>query len=198
MKLHTKLFLKGLFHSLLQFILIFSFAWYNDCIIEMSIIYVCFFIFRNKFEKQYHALTTWGCTFLTMIIFYIVSKITPEKSISIILVILFTYLINTISFYYRDYLDIKNNKDKNTDEIVKVKNKKKNTNRQLIIEILGKDNLDEENIERYCVSKGMSRLSETIYLFLNNTMEETADILDVDISTITRRIKKFLQISLKD
>lgn len=198
MKLHTKLFLKGLFHSLLQFILIFSFAWYNDCIIEMSIIYVCFFIFRNKFEKQYHALTTWGCTFLTMIIFYLVSKITPEKSISIILVILFTYLINTISFYYRDYLDIKNNKDKNTNEIVKVEKKKKNTNRQLIIEILGKDNLDEESIERYCVSKGMPRLSETIYLFLNNTMEETADILDVDISTITRRIKKFLQISLKD
>ena len=197
MKLHTKLILKGLFHTILQFISIFTFAWINNCIFEMSIIYVCFFIFRNKFEKQYHALTSWGCTFLTMIIFYIVSKITPEKSFSIILVILFTYLINTISYYYRDYLDIKL-ANKNAQNNVKVEKKKKNTNRQLIIEILGKDNLDEESIERYCVSKGIPRLSETIYLFLNNTMEETADILDVDISTITRRIKKFLQISLKD
>lgn len=194
MKLHTKLLLKGLFHSLLQFTLIFSFAWFNNCIFEMAIIYVCFFIFRNKFEKQYHALTTWGCTFLTMIIFYIVSKITPEKSISLVLVILFTYLINTISFYYRDYLDIKNMNNSN----ISNSKKKKNTNRQLIVEILGKDNLDEENIERYCVSKGIPRLSETIYLFLNNTLEETADILDVDISTITRRIKRFIEISLKD
>ena len=199
MKLHTKLLLKGLFHSLLQFISIFTFAWFNNCIFEMAIIYICFFLFRNKFEKQYHALTTWGCTFLTMLIFYLVSKITPEKSISLILVLMFTYIINKVSYYYRDYLDIKNNRklDENNIETIKVK-KKKNTNRQLIIDILGKDNLDEESIERYCISKGMTRMSETIYLFLNNTVEETADILGVDISTITRRIKRFLEISMKD
>lgn len=196
MKLHTKLLLKGLFHSLLQMISIFAFAWYNNCIFEMLIIYICFFLFRNKFEKQYHALTSWGCTILTMIIFYIVSNITPDKSISIILVIIFTYLINNNSFYYRDYLDIKNMKNIDINEI-KPK-KKKNTNRQLIVEILGKDNLDEENIEKYCISKGVPRLSETIYLFLNNTLEETSDILGVDISTITRRIKKFITISFKD
>lgn len=196
MKLHTKLLLKGLFHSLLQMISIFAFAWYNNCIFEMLIIYICFFLFRNKFEKQYHALTSWGCTILTMIIFYIVSNITPDKSISIILVIVFTYLINNTSFYYRDYLDIKNMKNIGINEI-KPK-KKKNTNRQLIVEILGKDNLDEENIEKYCISKGVPRLSETIYLFLNNTLEETSDILGVDISTITRRIKKFITISFKD
>lgn len=194
MKLKTKFFVKGLFHSLLQFIAVFTFAWFNNCIFEMAIIYICFFIFRTRFEKQFHALTTWGCTILTMIIFFIVSLITPEKSISLILVIMFTYMINKISFYYRDYLDIKNMNNSN----ISNSKKKKNTNRQLIVEILGKDNLDEENIERYCVSKGIPRLSETIYLFLNNTLEETDDILDVDISTITRRIKRFIEISLKD
>lgn len=192
MKLKTKFLIKGLLHSLLQFIAIFIFAWFNSCIFEMSIIYVCFFIFRTKFEKQYHALTTWGCTILTMIIFYIVSLITPEKSISIILVILFTYMINKISFYYRDYLDIKNTKNE------KVAKKKKNTNRQLIIDILGANNLDEESIEKYCVSKGVPKLSETIYLFLNNTMEDVSDILEIDMSTVTRRIKKFIDVSLKD
>ena len=192
MKLKTKFLIKGLLHSLLQFISIFAFAWFNSCIFEMSIIYVCFFLFRTKFEKQYHALTTWGCTILTMIIFYIVSCITPEKSISVILVIIFTYTINKVSYYYRDYLDIKNAKNE------KVAKKKKNTNRQLIIDILGANNLDEESIEKYCVSKGVPKLSETIYLFLNNTMEDVSDILEIDMSTITRRIKKFIDVSLKD
>lgn len=191
MKLKTKLLLKGLFHSLLQFSSVFVFAWFNNCFIEMTIIVICFFIFRTKLEKQYHALTTWGCTLLTMLIFYFVSCITPEKSISLILVIMFTYLINKISFYYRDYLDIRNEKNN------KVVKKKKNTNRQLIIEILGKDNLDEESIERYCISKGVPKLSETIYLFLNNTMEEVSEILEIDMSTITRRIKKFIDVSFK-
>lgn len=192
MKLKTKFLIKGLFHSLLQFISIFTFAWFNSCIFEMSIIYVCFFLFRTKFEKQYHALTTWGCTILTMVIFYLVSCITPEKSISVILVIIFTYTINKVSYYYRDYLDIKNAKNE------KVARKKKNTNRQLIIDILGTDNLDEESIEKYCVSKGVPKLCETIYLFLNNTMEDVSDILEIDMSTITRRIKKFIDVSLKD
>lgn len=192
MKLKTKFLIKGLLHSLLQFIAIFTFAWFNSCIFEMSIIYICFFIFKTKFEKQYHALTTWGCTILTMIIFYIVSLITPEKSISIILVIIFTYMINKVSFYYRDYLDIKNTKNE------KVAKNKKNTNRQLIIDILGANNLDEESIEKYCVSKGVPKLSETIYLFLNNTMEDVSEILEIDMSTITRRIKKFIDISFKD
>ena len=191
MKLKNKLLIKGLFHSLLQFTAIFTFAWFNSCIFEMLIIIVCFFIFRTKFEKQYHALTTWGCTILTMIIFYIVSLITPEKSISIILVIIFTYMINKVSFYYRDYLDIKNAKNE------KVAKKKKNTNRQLIIDILGANNLDEESIEKYCVSKGIPKLSETIYLFLNNTMEDVSEILEIDMSTITRRIKKFIDVSFK-
>lgn len=192
MKLKTKFLIKGLFHSLLQFIAVFTFAWFNNCIFEIAIIYICFFIFRTRFEKQFHALTTWGCTILTMIIFFIVSLITPEKSISLILVIMFTYMINKISFYYRDYLDIKHELNKKSTK------KKKNTNRQLIIEIMGKDNLDEESIEKYCVSKGEPRLSETIYLFLNNTLEDTADILGIDLSTATRRIKKFIDISLKD
>ena len=199
MKLRTKFLLIGLFHSILQFALIFTFAWFNDCLLEMAITYVCFFYFRTKFEKQYHALTSWGCTFITMIVYYIISIIVPNKSISILLVIILTYFINYCSFIYRDYRDIKALRTCNNEitPVVK-KKKKKNTNRNLIIEILGSDNLDEESIETYCISKGIPKLSETIYLFLNNTLEETADILDVDTSTITRRIKRFIENGLKN
>ena len=182
MKLRNKLILKGIFHSVLQFTLIFTFAWFNDCLFEMAIIYVCFFFFRPKFDKQYHASTTWMCTIDTIIVFYIVSAIAPSKGISIILVILFAYLINTISYFVRDYLDLK-------------KRKNLKTKRMKVIDILGDDNLDEESIEKYCVSIGYPDLSESVYLFINNKLEDTAEILGVDNSTITRRINKFLKAS---
>lgn len=76
-------------------------------------------------------------------------------------------------------------------DITKIK-KKKNQNRLMIIEIL-KNNLDEEYIEKFCTSIGKPKLSETIYLFLNNTLEETAEILGVDASTIMRRINTFIE-----
>ena len=76
-------------------------------------------------------------------------------------------------------------------DITKIK-KKKNQNRRMIIEIL-KNNLDEDYIEKFCTSIGKPKLSETIYLFLNNTLEETAEILNVDTSTIMRRINTFIE-----
>lgn len=182
MKLKHKILLKGLFHSVLQLSIIIFYGWLKDCLFEMLIIYSCFFYFRPKFEKQYHALTTWGCTFTHIIVFYLISSWLTDKSISIILAIILSYSLNYISYIYRDYLDIK-----------KPKKKKRNTNRGLIIKILGEDNLDEESIENFCVSKGMPNLSETIYLFLNNKLEDTAEILGVDNSTITRRIKHFIE-----
>ena len=105
--LRTKLILKGLFHSIIQFCVIFAFAWYKECIFEMAVIYCCFFIFRSQFEKQYHATTTWLCTLYTFIVFFIVSNITPKKELSLLLIICFTFIINFISFLVRDYFDLK-------------------------------------------------------------------------------------------
>lgn len=150
----------------------------------MIIIIPCFFYFRSKFEKQFHASDGWRCTLYTIIIFTIVSIISPNISISIILIVILTYFINLTSYYVRDYLDIKY-----------PKKKKKNTNRQAIINILGADNLSEEYITDFCVKIGKPNLAETIYLFLNNTLEETANILDVDNSTIIRRINNFINVS---
>lgn len=187
MKLKNKIILKGLFHSILQFICLILFGIFNDCIFEMLVLYVCFFYFRTRFDKQYHALTSWGCTLITITVYYISSLIIPNKSVSLLLSILFTYCINYISYLYKNYLD---NKD-----LINIKQNKpkKKSKRIQIIEILGKDNLDEESIEKYCISKGMPRISETIYLFLNNTLEETSEILDVDLATLNRRINKFIK-----
>lgn len=137
MTLKSKMICKGLFHSLLQFLLIFSFAWYNSCLFEMAIIYICFFYFRTRFEKQFHASTTWLCTAYTIIIFYIVSCVSPNKAISILLIIGFTYTINLISFYVRDYLDLRDKFKAKTVKITKGMSKDK------LLEICEFNNLTE-------------------------------------------------------
>lgn len=194
LSLHNKLILKGLFHSLLQLLCILLFGIFNNCLFEILIVYICFFTFRPTFEKQYHALTSWGCTCITITVYFIVSLIIPNKSITLLLTIIFTYFINYASYLYKDHLD---NMDLNN-----IKNNcktKKNSKRKQIIEILGINNLDEESIEKFCISKGLVNISETIYLFLNNKLEDVADILQVDMSTLNRRINKFINISkIKD
>ena len=189
MKLKNKIFFKGLFHSLLQLLALLIFGWFRDRLFEVCIYYVCFFTFRPTFPKQYHALTSWKCTFTTIIVDFIVSMIIPDKSLSLLITIVLTYAINYISFLYRDHLD---NKDLQANKQQNVKSKK-NSKRKQIIDILGKDNLDEESIDKYCISKGLINISETIYLFLNNTLEETSSILEVDLSTLNRRINKFIK-----
>lgn len=174
------------FLGILTLLSILLFAFLNDKIFEIATTIIFFFIFRKRFEKQYHAKSLINCSIISLIVFIVLTFITIKKSISILAIVILTYYVNTLSFYVRDYLDIKY-----------PRKKKKNTNRQAIINILGEDNLDEESIEAYCVKIGKPRLSETIYLFLNNTLEETAEILDVDLSTITRRINNFIKESRK-
>ena len=70
-------------------------------------------------------------------------------------------------------------------EEVKLKNK-----RQKILSVVKND---EEAIEALCKSLGLIDLSETVYLYLNNTIEEVASILEIDTSTVTRRINKFIK-----
>ena len=101
--------LKAMFHSLFQLLVLLGFGYFNNAFWEMIILYFCFFYFRTRFEKQFHASSMWGCTVLTIIVYWLASRIIPQKSLSILLVIVFTYFINTFSFYARDYLDIKNN-----------------------------------------------------------------------------------------
>lgn len=77
--------------------------------------------------------------------------------------------------------------------IVSKNTRTKQNKRRRVISKLGNIELTEESIEMFCVAMGIPELSETVYLFLNNKLEDTADILGVHESTITRRINKFLK-----
>ena len=106
-KLKFKLNFGIILASFIQLIAILFFGWLHNKLIEMATIYVCFFVFRTSFEKQFHAKTVWMCTLYTLIIFYIISFISPDIKTSIILIVCFTYSINLISYYVKDYLDLK-------------------------------------------------------------------------------------------
>ena len=103
----SKLFFKEFINTIIQIGFLIFFGWIEDKMLEMIIIWLCFFIFRANFEKQYHALTTWLCTLYSVLIFYLVSIISPNKEIGIVLIVVFTYSINFISFHIREYLDLK-------------------------------------------------------------------------------------------
>lgn len=178
---NLKYYGKGWINTLIQFSLIFTFAWFNDCLFEMSIIYLLFFIFRTRFEKQFHAKTTWLCTLYTIIIFYIVSLISPNKSVSLMLIVLFTYSINQISFYVRDYLDLQNaikNKTSKNNIVIS-----KGMNKDLLLDYCKKAELNEMEtnilIDFYCNRYSITKIAikneysyDNIYLIKKKSLNK--------------------------
>lgn len=92
--------------SILQFSFVIFVGWWFDRLIEIIIIAACFFLFRAKFKKQYHALTATKCTIITMIVFFIVGYISTSITLSILLEVLMSFFITTVSYYARDYIDL--------------------------------------------------------------------------------------------
>lgn len=62
--------------------------------------------------------------------------------------------------------------------------------RQVILKIVEND---EMKIERLCSSKCLFNCSEVVYLFLNNTIEEVSEILNMPIRTVNNKIDKFIK-----
>lgn len=143
---------------------------------------VAYTLTRHTFENELHYQKTSQCLRISIIFFIIGISAILDINISLLQNLIIGVLINFVGYLIT----------------LLPERTKKNSKRKIIIEILGAENLDEESIEKFCVSKGVPKLSETIYLFLNNTLEETSEILEVDISTINRRINKFIKESKKD
>lgn len=168
-----------------------------NSLLEVMISYFCFFYFRTRFEKQSHAKTAWACTGFAIFDYFVRSLILPNKSVTIIGTIIVAFFINYASYIYKDWLDkkdLQSFKEENNN-----KNKKNNkSKRKIIMDILGKNNLSEEKIEKFCESIGCANLSETIYLSLNNTILDVSAILEIDRSTIFRRMDKFIERASKN
>lgn len=149
--------------------------------IEITLSIIFFHIFRGNEKETFHGSNDIQCWIVSMINFGVITSLTLPLYISYIVSIALSFILCIIMrLIYK---------------MVKLSNLNK---REKIIELLGNDNLEEENIEKICTKIGLtSKYSETIYLYLNNTIEETASILEVDNKTISRRINKFIEVITK-
>ena len=91
--------------GILELLLIFAIAWLFDRFIEMLIIVPLFFIFRSKYEKQFHAETLLQCATLSVIVIGLITALVPSKNISILVSVFVPYLITLLSYYVKDYID---------------------------------------------------------------------------------------------
>lgn len=145
--------------------------------IEMTLTIVFFHIFRGREEDTFHGKNDIQCWIVSIINFTVVTKLTLPIHISYIVSIGLSFVLCLVMRL-----------------IYKLTKGSKYNKREKIIDIIGQDNVNEEFIEQLCISQGLKpKYSETIYLYLTNTIEETASILEVDVTTISRRIDKFLK-----
>ena len=181
--MHIPRKLKFTIHSIIQFGSAILLGWYFDRLINIFITIPLFFIFRRKYDKTYHARCVNECTIQTLIMLFIMTQVNVSVGLSILLTIIITYIDTEILYHLQDYIDLK--------AIVrKINENKTKTYRQRILAIVPNS---ESKIDKLCKSFAISELAETIYLYLNNTIEETSEILQISTVTINRRIKKFLK-----
>ena len=169
--------------QLLQFVAVYSVAWFNSRAIEFIFIFLSFQVNRAIFGKSYHADKLSNCTLISLVIFYFLTSGVFSLNVSIFCAPLFgvylSYLLNII----QELID---------NQRVPKPFVKKHL-REQIVEILG-DDLSEERIEWLCLECGLStKVSETVFLYLTNSKDDVADILEIEGTTVIRRLKRFIE-----
>lgn len=168
----------------LQFLAVYSIAWLNNRTIEFLFIFMSFQINRKIFGKSYHADKLSKCTLMTLVIFYFLTRGVAPLNVSLFITPLFGVYLSYILNLLQELID---------NQIVPKPfiNKKL---REQLLDILGEDT-SEENINKICFNNGIhSKIAETVFLYLTNSKDEVADILDIQGTTVIRRIKKFIEI----
>lgn len=167
----------------LQFLAVYSIAWLNNRSIEFLFIFISFQINRKIFGKSYHADQLSKCTLMTLVIFYFLTSGVVSLNVSLFIAPLFgvylSYLLNIVQELI----------DNQTAPKPFIKKKL----REQVIDILG-DDLSEEHVDIICNELNIHpKISETVFLYLSNSKDEVADILDIQGTTVIRRIKKFVE-----
>lgn len=167
----------------LQFLAVYSIAFLNERAIEFLFIFLSFQFNRMIFGKSYHADKLSKCTLLTLVIFYFLIRGVFSLNISVFSAPLFGVYLSYVLNQIQELIDNQN--------VPKPFVKKKL--REQIVDILG-DKLSEEEIENFCIQHGMnSKISETVFLYLHNPKDDVADILEVEGTTVIRRLKRFIK-----
>lgn len=170
--------------QLSQFGLVTLIGYLNSRILEFLIMFATFTINRTLFGKSYHADKITKCTGITLVIFYFMIRGVFPINVSIFTSVLFgLYLAYTLNLV----------EEMVHHETVPKPFKKKLRNE--IIDIMKDNHIkhDEELLTLFCIEHGLRKeIAETVWLYLDNSKDATADILDVDGRTVIRRVNKFI------
>lgn len=167
----------------LQFLAVYSVACFNQRAIEFLFIFFSFQINRKIFGKSYHAYQLSKCTLFTLVIFYFLTSGVFKLTVSLFMAPLFGVYLSYVLNIVQELID--------NQRVPKPFVKKKL--RDQVIDILGY-NLDEEYITNYCLHLGLNtKIAETVFLYLDNSKDDVADILDIQGTTVIRRVKKFIE-----
>ncbi len=172
---------------------IYKYKWYLLCYLSLFIIalitgkllesialFVGFIVFRYVFPSTLHIDIFEQCIYSSIFLLGTGIIVCFSKNISIYSSAFISFILCLI-LYIIDYV------------ISIIKPKIAKSNRDKIIELLNGDT-SQDNIFLLCRNCGLKDdVANSVDLFLTNTLEETAEILEVDVRTIQRRIKKFIE-----
>lgn len=139
-------------------VLIFAIGWWQNRLIEMIIILVSFFYFRSKWDKQYHS---YHCFWVSLIVFYLIGRLSYNIGLSILIETITAYLITLISYHVKDYFDNKKELKKlNTKPKIKIT---RGMNKDLLYKMCADNYLNEEEtklmIYYYCDKMKLDAIS---------------------------------------
>lgn len=167
----------------LQFLSVYSIAWLNNRSIEFLFIFISFQINRKIFGRSYHANQLSKCTLMTLVIFYFLIKGVLPLNVSLFVTPLFGVYLSYLLYLLQEMID---------NQIVPKPFVKKKL-REQVTGILD-NNLNEDYVDKICSELGIHpKISETVFLYLSNSKDEVADILDIQGTTVIRRVKKFIE-----
>lgn len=110
MRLRTKRRIKRFLGKALAVLLLISsliFAYFQNKVIETIVVIALFYIYRFLFRKQWHANSLYLCFCITAIVLLIIINMESKLSISILFLIIITFILTTISYLVSDYIDNK-------------------------------------------------------------------------------------------
>lgn len=139
---------------------------------ETLFLFLAYSLTRNSFDKQLHLSTDKNCIKATCVIFAMAIIIIIPYDVSIIFTSVIGVVINYVCSIFM-LIPFKSNKNK----------------RDIVLSYV---NNDEDEIEEKCRELNLLNVSETVYLFLNNSYEEVSAILNIETSTVRRRVDRFI------
>ena len=90
---------------ILQYVVMFIIAFLTDRVLEWFTMIPLFFIYTRMYSKQYHCKTLINCSIVTVCVFGISCIIMPSKNEFLFSSVIIMYVITTVSYYVKDYLD---------------------------------------------------------------------------------------------